>query len=126
MPKLDMDGPFDRKDGVIDQEVDKDMIGNFALGFMNKDGKFVVKPIGRSDKDLNKEIKSAKRCFSGGLLGQMFGKSKLDKFKFSLAANADSAYQVEARAFENFGGPKKPDEQETANPALSGAQVLTR
>ena len=106
MPKLDMDGPFDLKDGVINQEVDKDMIGNFALGFMNKDGKFVVKPIGRSDKDLNKEIKSAKRRFSGGLLGQMFGKSKLDKFKFSLAANAESAYQVEARAFEDFGGPK--------------------
>ena len=56
MPKLDMYGPFDLKDGVIDQEVDKDMIGNFALGFMNKDGKFVVKAIGRSDKDLNKEI----------------------------------------------------------------------
>ena len=61
MPKLDMDGPFDLKDGVIEQEVDKDMIGNFALGFMSKDGKFVVKAIGRSDKDLNKEITSTKR-----------------------------------------------------------------
>ena len=106
MPKLEMDGPFDLKDGIIDQEVDKDMISNFALGCMDKDGKFVVKAIGRSDKDLNMEIKSAKRRFSGGLLGQMFGNNKLDKFKFPLAANADSAYQVEACAFENFGGPK--------------------
>ena len=36
----------------------------------------------------------------------MFGNNNLDKFKISLAANADSAYQVEACAFENFGGPK--------------------
>ncbi len=116
MPKLDMDAPFDLKDGVIDQQVGKDVIGNFALGFINKDGKFVVKAIGRSDKDLNKEIKSARRRFSGGFFGQMFGKSKLDKFKYSLAANADSANQVESRAFENFGGPKNLMNKEPPTP----------
>lgn len=106
MAKLDMDGPFDLKDAVINDKIGKDVIGNFALGFMNGSGKFVVKVVGRSDSNLNKEIKSARRRFSGGFLGQMFGKAKLNKFKYSLAANADTAFQVEQRAFENFGGAK--------------------
>ena len=91
---------------IIDKNIGKDVIGNFALGFMNGSGKFVVKAVGRSDNDLNKEIKSARRRFSGGFLGQLFSKSKLVKFKYSIAASADSAYQVEQRAFEDFGGPK--------------------
>lgn len=107
MAKLDMDGPFDLKDAVIDQKVTGDLIGNFALGFVNDNGKFVVKVVGRSDGDLNQEIKSARRRYSGGLLSKMMGKSRnLDKFKFSIADNAQSAFQVEQRAFENFGGEK--------------------
>jgi hypothetical protein len=116
MPKLDMDGPFDLKNGVIDEEIGKDVIGNFALGFMNKNGKFVVKAVGRSDANLNKDLKSAKRKFSGGFFGQLLGKSKLDKFKYSVAANADSAYQVEQRAFEDFGGPKNLLNKEPPTP----------
>lgn len=106
MPKLDMDGPFDLKNTIIDKEIGKELIGNFALGFMNKSGKFVVKAVGRSDEDLNKEIKSARRRFSGGFFGQIFGKPKLVKFKYSVANSAETAFQVEQRAFESFGGPK--------------------
>jgi hypothetical protein len=108
MAKLDMDGPFDLNDSVIDQKIDAGLIGNFALGFMNGNGKFVVKAVGRSDSNLNKEVKSASRRYSGGLLAKIMGRpSRLKKFKFSIADTADSAYQVEKRAFENFGGEKK-------------------
>ena len=66
MAKLDMDGPFDLKDKVIDEKVTADYIGNFALGFLNKKEKFVVKLVGRSDDDLNGEIKAARKKFAGG------------------------------------------------------------
>ena len=72
MPKLDMDGPFDLKDKVIDTKIKAGFIGNFALGFLNKKGKFVVKAVGRSDDDLNGEIKAARKKF-GGTRFQSFG-----------------------------------------------------
>ncbi len=108
MAKLDMDGPFNLEDAVVDKEVGADLIGNFALGFINANGKFVVKAVGRSDRDLNREIKSARRRYSGGLLAKLMGKaSNLDKFKFSIADTVESAFQVEQRAYENFGGEKR-------------------
>lgn len=107
MPSLDMDGPFDLKNGVIDDKVNANLIGNFALGFTNDKGKFVVKVVGRSDKDLNGEIKSAGRRYSGGVLAKIMRRPRLDKFKFSVADNTESAFQVEQRDYENFGGSDK-------------------
>jgi len=108
MPKLDMDGPFDLTDGVINKKVNGDAIGNFALGFVNKKGNFVVKMIGRADSDLQSEIRKARRKYAGGVLSRMLGRgTALDKFKYSLADTADAAYQVQRRAFEDFGGSKK-------------------
>lgn len=107
MPKLDMDGPFDLKDAVIDTKINANAIGNFALGFMNDSGKFVVKVIGRSDDDLQSDLKSARRRYTGSFLAKLLGRSSLDKFKYSLADTAQSAYQVEQRAFETFGGHDK-------------------
>ena len=107
MAKLDMDGPFDLKDGVIDTKVNANAIGNFALGFVNENGKFVVKVVGRSDGDLQNELKHARRRYAGGLLSKILGRSNLDKFKFSIADTAESAYQVEQRSFERFGGAEK-------------------
>ena len=116
MPKLDMDGPFDLKDAVIDTKVNTNAIGNFALGFMNDSGKFVVKVIGRSDGDLQGDLKSARRRYSGGMLSKVLGRNSLDKFKFSLADTAQSAYQVEQRTFESFGGHEKLLNKEAPSP----------
>ena len=60
MPKLDLNGPFDLKDAVIDTKINANAIGNFTIGFMNDSGKFVVKVIGRSDRDLQGDLKSAR------------------------------------------------------------------
>jgi hypothetical protein len=95
MPKLDLNGPFDLKDAVIDTKINANAIGNFTIGFMNDSGKFVVKVIGRSDRDLQGDLKSARRRYSGGMLSKTLGRSSLDKFKFSLADTAQSVHQVE-------------------------------
>ena len=116
MPKLDMDGPFDLTNAVIDKEVGAAVIGNFALGHLNKNGKFVVKVVGRSDNDLNRELKSARRRFSAGLFAKMLGRGGIDKFKFSIADTALSAYQVEQRAFDSFGGLRKLLDRRTPAP----------
>lgn len=107
MAKLDMDGPFDLKDGIIDRKVTAKAVGNFALGFVNDNGKFVVKVVGRSDGDLQGDLKSARRRYAGGLLSKILGRNSLDKFKFSIAGTAESAFQIERRAFKSFGGPEK-------------------
>ena len=107
MAKLDMDGPFDLSPKVIDEKVGENLIGNYALGYMNKGDKFVVKAIGRADTDLRSELKTARGKFSGGFLSTLFSSDTPDKFKFSIASTADSAYQVECRVFESFGGTAK-------------------
>ena len=107
MARLDMEGPFDLKDKVIEMEVSADLIGNYALGFLNKKGKFVVKVIGRSDENLRDGIKAAGKKYAGGLFSRLFGGSALNKFKYSFANNADTAFQVECRLFETFGGTEK-------------------
>jgi hypothetical protein len=116
MAKLDMDGPFDLSSKVIDTEVSANLIGNYALGYMRKNGKFVVKVIGRADADLRSELKAAQKKYNGGLLSRMFGGHALDKFKFSFANTVDAAYQVECRAFEAFGGTEKLQNDEDPVP----------
>jgi hypothetical protein len=63
--------------------------------------------VGRADEDLRREIKAASRKYSGGLFSKLFGGATLDKFKYSFANTADTAYQVECRIFETFGGTDK-------------------
>jgi hypothetical protein len=107
MARLDMDGPFDLKNKVIDNEVSAGQIGNYALGFLNKKGKFVVKVVGRSDESLRDEIKAACKKYSGGVFSRLFGGGTPDKFKYSFANDVDTAFQVECRLFETFGGTEK-------------------
>ena len=40
-------------------------------------------------------------------MARIMGRPRLDKFKYSIADTAESAFQVEQRAFENFGGSDK-------------------
>ena len=63
--------------------------------------------VGRSDDDLNGEIKAARKKFAGSALSNLFRQNVLSKFKFAIADSVDTAYQVECRAFENFGGVEK-------------------
>lgn len=112
-----MDGPFDLKNKVIEKEVSADLVGNYALGFLNKNGKFVVKVVGRSDESLRDEIKAAREKYAGNFFLRLFGAGIPNKFKYSFANTVDAAYQVECRLFETFGGTEKLlNEQEPTAP----------
>jgi predicted GIY-YIG superfamily endonuclease len=57
MSILEMKGPFELKNEVIDEKVQKNMIGNYALGFAGGNGVMSVNYVGRSDTDLNRRLK---------------------------------------------------------------------
>jgi hypothetical protein len=51
-------GPFELKSSTIDKKVPKGIVGNFLLGESNHENNgFSVLSIGRSDIDLNEELK---------------------------------------------------------------------
>jgi hypothetical protein len=90
-----MYGPFDFTSEEIDKQVRSGMIGNYALGHMNADA-FNVKYVGRSDTDLNLELKARlDRPYS--------------KFKFCYASSVREAFEKECRNYHDFGGKEMLD-----------------
>ena len=53
-----MSGPFPFSDSGIDNSVQNNRIGNYALDSANQDGTLKVAYVGRSDTDLNAELKT--------------------------------------------------------------------
>jgi len=97
MPSLTMNGPYDLDIRTINDIVTKKFPGNYALGHPKKDGAFVVKYIGRSDSDINAELK---RCIS------RFGRA-FTLFKYSYAPTRRAAFEKECQNFHDFGGSDK-------------------
>lgn len=95
MASLNMSGPHLLTKGEIDRVVTKTTAGNYALGYMKEDKKFIVKYVGRSDFDLNDRLKD------------WVGDYK--QFKYSFASSADEAYKKELKNFNDFGGVEKLD-----------------
>jgi hypothetical protein len=93
MASLEMKGPYTLDNATIDKFVEVDSIGNYALGYEDDDGKFIVEYVGRSDEDLN------------GRLKQWVGKHK--QFKFSNATSGKAAFEKECKNYHDFGGSKK-------------------
>jgi hypothetical protein len=93
MPSLGMSGSYRLTAEEIDRLV-KSAIGNYALGDM-KSGEdvFIVKYVGRSDTDLNAELKA-----------------RLDwgysRFMFSYASSVREAFEKECTNYHDFGGKK--------------------
>ena len=94
MPSLKMSGSFDFSTEEIDKKVTEISPGNYALGKINSNKTFIVQYVGRSDSDVNKELKS---CLS------RFGISKYKVFKFSFASNAKEAFEKECKNYHDFG-----------------------
>jgi uncharacterized pyridoxamine 5'-phosphate oxidase family protein len=97
MASLNMKGPYDFTAKEIDKWVDAEKIGNYALGHMKEDT-FIVNYVGRSDIDVNAELK--KRLTS-----------KYPKFKFSYASSAKDAFERECHNYHDFGGKEKLDNE---------------
>jgi len=102
MPSLDMKGPYPFNEKSVDANVCKDTIGNYALGFVNEKGIFIVRYVGRSDTDLNRRIKDH--------LGEPY-----KSFKFSYAGDEEDAFTKECENYHDFNcrdneiHPDKPD-----------------
>jgi hypothetical protein len=96
MPSLDMEGPYALTKAKIDEAVTPTSAGNYALGYTNDKGTFIVEYVGRSDSDVNAELKSK--------VG-----TKYKQFKFSYATSPKAAFEKECRNYHDFGGKDKLD-----------------
>lgn len=95
MPTLEMSGPYPLTDSEIDARVTNTSPGNYALGYTNSDGTFIVKYVGRSDGNLNARLHD----WAG----------KYDKFKYSYATSPKAAFEKECQNYHDFGGKEKLD-----------------
>lgn len=85
---------------TIDRVVENGRIGNYAYGYINGEGMFVVRYVGRSDTDLHVRI-------SHGISEYRERPAlRYDLFKFSYACTAQEAYEKECRNYHDFGGER--------------------
>lgn len=108
MASLDMQGAYDFNSSEIDRNVTKISSGNYALGYLEKREEkdtFIVRYVGRSDSDINKELKARLPL-------------KHPKFKFSYATSPKGAFEKECRNYHDFGESKElQNEVHPARPA---------
>lgn len=97
MANLNMRGPYELRDEVVDKYVDKNVIGNYAYGKSREDG-FYVYYVGRSDSDLREEIKKRKNS------DRKF--AQCTHFKFSIAESPKEAFEKECKNYHDFNGDK--------------------
>ena len=95
MASLNMMGAYDFTSSEIDRAVTKTSPGNYALGWEDEKT-FYVRYVGRSDTDVNAELKSRLTL-------------RHSKFKFSYATSAKAAFEKECRNYHDFGGSKDLD-----------------
>lgn len=95
MASLDMQGPYNFTSSEIDKIVTRTSPGNYALG-RTDDGTFFVSYVGRSDSDVNQELKARLTL-------------NYTKFKYSYATSSKVAFEKECRNYHDFGGKEKLD-----------------
>lgn len=98
MASLDMKGPYNFTNDKIDEVITRTSAGNYALGYVNDSDSFIVQYVGRSDSDVNTELKSRLS-------------SKYKKFKYSYAASPKAAFEKECKNYHDFGGRAKLDNE---------------
>ena len=105
MASLRMEGPFDYSRTSVDKHVKVGRPGNFALGERNERGGLTIGYVGRSDTDLNGELKAH------------IGEKPFPYFKFGLTLSAGEAYRRHCKNFHDFSmAPKQPHpEKPTTN-----------
>ena len=96
MATLNMKGPFLYDFEEMKNHVEEEKIGNYALGYKNNKGTFVVKYVGRSDTDLQRR-----------LVEHISDGEKYQYFKFSYADDAVEAFEKECRNYHDFGESRK-------------------
>lgn len=98
MATLNMGISYNLTYDEIDRLVLENRIGNYAYGYLNDKGVFIVCYVGRSDSDLRERIKHG--------IGDMKTDPtcRYERFKFSYADSIQEAYEKECRNYHDFGG----------------------
>lgn len=98
MASLNMRGPFPLTDEEVNNRVEEGRMGNYAYGYIDESGQFVVMYVGRSDLDLHERIGHGIEEFA------KHPEYRYECFKFSYATTAQEAYEKECRNYHDFGG----------------------
>lgn len=98
MARLNMYGAYELSDNDIRSQVTKISAGNYALGYQNQEGYFVVKYVGRSDSDVANRLKQH--------IGEDYS-----HFKYSYASSPKAAFEKECENYHDFGGEEKLDNE---------------
>ena len=106
MPTTGLKGPYSLDTKTIDKVVTKKSAGAYALGYLNKEGLFVPKYVGRSDTDINKRLKD-------------WVGSKYSKFKFDYYGSPKAAFTKECNLYHDWknqlDNKEHPDRPDDAN-----------
>ena len=107
MTTLGMLGPAKLSSDNIDNFIKACSPGNYALGYI--EGKaFIVKYVGRSDHDLNEELKNMVGYYP--------------HFKWSYASSVKAAFDKECQNYHDFGGSEDLDND--SHPARPDGEYL--
>lgn len=98
MASLNMGISYDLTCDVIDKVVADRKIGNYAYGYLNERGAFIVLYVGRSDSDLKDRVKHGINDM------QKNPNLRYERFKFSYADSVAEAYEKECQNYHDFGG----------------------
>ena len=93
MPSLNMSGPYDLTENDVNNAVSKTSAGNYALGYVNEGGTFIVQYVGRADSDVNERLHD--------------WEGKYKKFKYSYASSPKAAFEKECTNYHDFGAKHK-------------------
>lgn len=94
MARTGLIGPFALDCTSIDRYVGNN-IGTYALGATTERGEFVVRYVGRSDSNVNQQLKS--------WIG------RYEKFEYRHYLSARAAFEKECRLFHDLGGSARLD-----------------
>jgi len=98
MASLNMGISYDLTYDEIDRLVAKGRKGNYAYGYLDERGIFIVRYVGRSDTDLKERIKH-------GITDMETDPTcRYERFKFSYAETVQEAYEKECQNYHDFGG----------------------
>lgn len=98
MATLSMGRSYDLTYEEINNNIEDNRIGNYAFGYLNERGRFVVRYVGRSDTDLKTRIRH-------GVTDMEADPScRYERFKFSYAVSPQEAYEKECRNYHDFVG----------------------
>lgn len=89
MPKLNMQGSYSFDEETINNVITRTSAGNYALGYINENDRFVPLYVGRADSDVR------------GRLLQHLGEN-YSRFKFSYATSPKAAFEKECQNYHDF------------------------